>query len=1725
VTVAVTLFDPRFDNLPPLKMYGHPSASRLCTNPANTTKAPGFRAPLMGACYRRFLRLLLVLIVVCTARPVRADTSYTWSTLAGKLGGPGNVDGTGSAARFSGPSGVAADASGNVFVADTLNHVIRKITSAGIVSTFAGTSGSSGSTDGTGSAARFSGPTGVAVDASGNVFVADYGNNVIRKITSVGIVSTFAGYPGIIGSADGTGTAARFKSPYGIAVDAFGNVFVADKSNHVIRKITSAGVVSTLAGTAGSSGSTNGTGSAVLFSSPSGVAIDASGNVFVADTNNHAIRKITSAGVVSSFAGSATSGSTDGTGGAAMFSYPYGVAMDASGNVFVADANNHAIRKITSAGVVSTFASTAGNIGSTDGTGSAARFNAPSGVAVDISGNVFVADKSNNVIREITSAAVVTTVAGSAGSSGSIDGTGSAAQFNSPSGVAVDASANVWVADTSNHLIRRVTSAGAVSTFAGSAGSPGSTDGTGSAARFNALSGVAADAFGNLFVADTGNHTIRKITSTGVVSTFAGTPGSSGSTDGTGSAARFKSPYGVAADASGNVFVVDTGNHTIRKITSTGVVSTFAGTPGSSGSTDGTGSAARFKSPYGVAADASGNVFVADTGNLVIRKITSTGVVSTFAGYPGSGGGVDGPGDAARFSSPSGIAVDTSGNVFVTATTSNRICKITSARYVSTIGGLPSGASGNVNGIGSAARFNSPFGVASDSSGNVFVAEKNNNVIRLGSPASVPPSITTQPGSLTVTSGSSALFSAVASGSEPLSYQWKKNGAAISSGTNALFTIASTGSLDAGNYTVVVSNAAGTVTSSGAVLTVNVPVSISSHPASVTTSSGSSATFVVTATGTAPLAYQWRKNGTNISGATSATYAIASVGAGDEASYDVIINNPVGSVTSAAATLTVNTPVSIVTQPVSINVTSGSFASFSITAAGTSPTYQWRKNGVNIAGANAASYVLTNALTTDVGAYSVVVTNMLGSVTSSTANLVVNVPVTITTQPVSISKTVGAAASFSVTASGTAPLTYQWRKDGSNIAGATSATYTIPSINAAHAASYDVIVTNVVGSIVSSGVMLNVNTPVAITTQPIDLTVATGSGATFSVVASGSAPLTYQWRKDGTNIAGATSASYTIPSAAAANAASYSVVVTNVVGSVTSNTATLTVNTPLTITSQPTGLTKNTGSTASFSVTATGTTPITYQWRKDGAAVSGATTSTYNIGSVSESHAGSYDVVLVNPAGSLTSGAAVLSIQTPPTLTTLPSSTAVIVGMPASFRVAATDTGPLVYQWRKGGVPVVGATSPIYAIAAAQTSDAGTYDCVVSGAKGSVTTTPVVLTVNKPTGPVITGQPVGAGLPIGSPYTLKVTVAASAGIVTYQWFKDNVLIPGATGSTHTIASLSANSWGGYTVAVTNTVGRVISATAMVTIVGPPVIYSDPPSLVVPFGSPGTVSAKVLCVSSFAYQWKRNGVLIGSPITVAGGSVPITMTYTISNATTDSEGLYSVSAFNTQGAVESHPAVVQLDIAFFSTRLVRAGRTFDLRKVVNNGVVSLEPKVPSNDILQALIRTSGPASIWWSWGPMSVGTFQPILGATGASLDFAAFGLNKKPGQFMLTVKVGALPAKSIKFLVTSWGPAITTTTLPTGGLTIVTQPQPLTLNADGAANFGVFVSGSPSVYSWYKINPSGVRTLVSTGTGPFLSLSPVQISDAARYFVVCADLLGSTIESAAVQLTVLPKGD
>ena len=332
--------------------------------------------------------------VAVTCSPI----TYTVSTLAGTAGVGGTADGTGAAASFYQIRQIAVDASGNIYAPDNYpnENRVRKITRAGVVTTLAGGS-TSGSSNGTGAAASFQLPTGAVVDSSGNIFIAELGNDLIRKITPLGVVTTFAG--GVQGNLDGTGASAKFYAPSALAIDAADNLYVADSYNNNIRKITTAGVVTTLAGSS-TSGYADGTGTAASFSFVTGLAVDSNGNVYAADAYNNCIRKITPAGVVSTFAGSTTSGAANGVGSSASFNIPWGVAIDTSGNLIVADGGNNSIRLITPAGIVTTIAGST-TAGSADGVGSNASFNSPWGVAVDTSGNVYVSDQGNFTIRKL----------------------------------------------------------------------------------------------------------------------------------------------------------------------------------------------------------------------------------------------------------------------------------------------------------------------------------------------------------------------------------------------------------------------------------------------------------------------------------------------------------------------------------------------------------------------------------------------------------------------------------------------------------------------------------------------------------------------------------------------------------------------------------------------------------------------------------------------------------------------------------------------------------------------------------------------------------------------------------------------------------------------------------------------------------------------------------------------------------------------------------------------------------------------------------------------------------------------------------------------------------------------------------------------------------------------------------------------------------------------------
>jgi sugar lactone lactonase YvrE len=654
--------------------------------------------------------------------------------LAGSPGGPGNVDGTGGSAAFDSPAATAVDSSGNVYVADSHNNTIRKITPTGVVTTLAGKAGSSGSADGTGSAARFFQPAGIAVDAGGNVYVADNAST-IRKITPARVVTTLAGSAGLTGSTDDTGANARFAYPRGLAVDGGGTVYVADDGNNTIRKISPGGVVTTLAGVAGSAGSLDGTGSAARFNAPVGVAVDSGGTVYVSDYSNRTIRKITPGGTVSTLAGTAgSSGSADGSGAAAQFGGPYGLALS-SGSLYVADAGNNTLRKITATGVVTTLAGTAGSSGSADGSGAAAQFNVPLGLAAGAGGSLYVADSGNNTIRKITPTGLASTLAGAAGSYGSADGSGAAAQFgsadNGPHGVAADSSGNVYVADTGNNTIRKITPAGVVTTLAGAAGVHGSADGTGAGAQFNMPGGLTVDSSGNVYVADNGNATIRKITPAGLVTTLAGFAGHPGSANGTGTGARFHGPQGLTVDGSGNVYVADTLNQLIRKITPAGVVTTLAGAALTPGSLDGSGSGAQFNNPAGLAVDSGGNVFVADTGNFTVRMITPGGVVTTLAGTAGIVGSADGSGAAAQFNVPVALAVDSVGNVYVADYSNNTLRRITAVGVVTTVVGA-AGQVGNKLGATLPGAITAPAGLALLPNGGLVFSSNNAVLTALG---------------------------------------------------------------------------------------------------------------------------------------------------------------------------------------------------------------------------------------------------------------------------------------------------------------------------------------------------------------------------------------------------------------------------------------------------------------------------------------------------------------------------------------------------------------------------------------------------------------------------------------------------------------------------------------------------------------------------------------------------------------------------------------------------------------------------------------------------------------------------------------------------------------------------------------------------------------------------------------------------------------------------------
>ena len=616
----------------------------------------------------------------------KVDTNGMAMIIAGN--GSSAFSGDGGAATnatLNAPNAVILDTVGNLLIADTGNYRIRKVDTNGVISTIAG-SGSAFPLGDNGQAtnAGFNSPVGICLDGSGNLFIADQFGNRIRKVATSGIISTVVGSSGVAGysSDGGTATFAQLSSPSGVVVDSLNNLYIADYGNNRIRKVAN-NVITTVVGTgtAGYSGD-GGAATSATIRSPAGVALDAFRNLYVADSGNSCIRKITN-NIITTLAGNGTNGFS-GDGGLAtnaILSKPPGVSVDSLGGLLIADFGNNRIRKMASNGSISTVVGRFLNDGDW---ATNATLNRPNGTALDSLGNLYIADYYNNRVRKVGTNGIITTVAGTGLSAYSGDGgfaTNAGLYF--PSSVALDAVGNLFIADSRNFRVRKVDTSGIIMTIAGNGTNGYAGDGgTATNAKIGSVYGLAVDAAGNCFIAD-GNR-VRKVDTNGYISTVAGN-GSFGFSGDGGAAisATLGLPYSLSLDSVGNIFIADTANVRIREVNTNGIISTVAGNGKAANSGDG-GQAtnASFITPYAVTADSFGRLLIIDVNTSRLRIVGTNGIITTVAGNGGAGFSGDGSSAGnASLSFPHGVVLDVAGNVYVTDTGNNRIRKLSDFEF------------------------------------------------------------------------------------------------------------------------------------------------------------------------------------------------------------------------------------------------------------------------------------------------------------------------------------------------------------------------------------------------------------------------------------------------------------------------------------------------------------------------------------------------------------------------------------------------------------------------------------------------------------------------------------------------------------------------------------------------------------------------------------------------------------------------------------------------------------------------------------------------------------------------------------------------------------------------------------------------------------------------------------------------------------------------------------
>ncbi|MDB6026329.1 MAG: large protein, partial [Verrucomicrobiales bacterium] len=929
--------------------------------------------------------------------------------------------------------------------------------------------------------------------------------------------------------------------------------------------------------------------------------------------------------------------------------------------------------------------------------------------------------------------------------------------------------------------------------------------------------------------------------------------------------------------------------------------------------------------------------------------------------------------------------------------------------------------------------------------------------------------------------------------------------------------------------------------------TVATAPTVTTQPTGRTNNAGTTATFSAFAGGTPTLLYQWQKGGTNlinggnVSGVTTTNLTITSVLGADAGSYSLFVTNAAGGTNSSTATLTVVDPI-ISSSPVSQTRGPGGAVTFAVTAAGTSLSYTWQKGGTNlvdggnVSGVSTTNLVLTSLSAGDAGNYQVIVSNVYGAVTSSVAILTID-NLTIVSQPTSVTNNYGTTANFSVTASGSGTLAYQWRKDsvnlvdGGQVSGATTTNLTLTGVVFTNGGSYTVVVTNDSSSTTSSAGVLTVVDPI-ITSQPTNLTVGAGTTATFTVSASGTAPLTYLWKKagvnvSGSNISGETTATLTITNCAQADATNYFVVVSGAGSPVTSSTPALTVINPPTITTSPTSRTNNAGVTTTFNVVASGT-GLTYQWQKTGTNISGATLSSLSLTNILAADAGNYVATVSNIGGSTNSAAAVLTVIDP-VITSQPRDAAVQVGGTTNFSVVVSGTPTIGYQWKKNGSnlsdvgSVTGSTTATLTISGAALADNGTYSVVATNSAGSATSSSVALQVVTAQGEAIlaTGSysqnfdTMGTGTNLPAGWLMSPPGAASP---TFGAVNNSNIVTQVSSSGGPTTGGRYN-WGTSTNSGDRAIGFMTSGS-----------YASPSSIMSGFynATGSNIVALTLSFDTERYRINSNtasnsfylstdgtnwtpytvgdsGVFsTGSSAYFFGDGTVVSKSFTLSNLSITNNGRFYLR-WNFVNTGSSSSQGLGLDNVVLSATLG------------NPPVITTDPlsqTVDPGTTVNFIVAATGTEPFSYQWrkagSPLSNGG--NISGATNATLTIGTIGINDAVSyDVVITNFVGS---------VTS---SVATLTL-TNGAAIVTQPVSQTNNPGATVIFSVTGSGAePLVYQWRKDSVNLTNSGTVTGaTSTNLTLNNITQSDAGGYSVVVTNDAGIAVSSTATLTVTIP---